>query len=334
MAIKIVVLGDQNVGKTQLVNPNFSHRYSPTLGVDHSKRLVPFPQESHPTELDIWDYSGAEETWQQFTASLYVVVFDTTNTASLSHVDDYLTKIVAQYQNSSLPPIFIVATKIDLLDNVNGVNLVQEKLLELKNKYPHLPLKTFAVSGREYQGCDEFFKQVAESGRQHIESHPVAPTLNSPPSLRFEGAAVKKQKNFLERHWKKLLICTLALGGFIAFCCLTAGVGLWLTIALTVSGLIIGSAVGVLTGIIRDHQRKQAYCGNIVNENASHTGRDQVYIMQKLALINGIEYRVLPELTSLVAKNFSSKSSSVLTPMAITVESPSPDEQSLRLIRR
>lgn len=127
-SFKIVIVGDNFVGKTQLVsryvNNEFFHEYVRTLGVDVFKK-------NHVSgiKLQLWDISGSPrhiKALQEYAydGSCFVIVYDITDKQSFDNVQMWI-KFLDEIQDAQ---IFIVGNKCDLLER-------QVVLEEAKNKY-------------------------------------------------------------------------------------------------------------------------------------------------------------------------------------------------------
>ncbi len=112
---KVLVVGDERVGKTSLINRVLGHRHNPnqktTLGIDIQKRAL-----ANDIQVNIWDFAGqeiAQQTHQFFlsTRSLYVYVLDSQKEDNDSGIFHWLSVIKA---NSDSSPIIVVVNKRDL----------------------------------------------------------------------------------------------------------------------------------------------------------------------------------------------------------------------------
>ena len=91
---KIILLGDHNVEKTQLVNKyitnSSTHKYGSTIGIDFRTKLV--TQDGNDYKLQLWDTSG-QERFMSFSRSHYdgahciLVCFDVTDRQSFINME-------------------------------------------------------------------------------------------------------------------------------------------------------------------------------------------------------------------------------------------------------
>ena len=97
---KIIIVGDPEVGKTQLMNRLLFDRFElnvrPTLGIDFLKKDLDISNKR--IRLNMWDTAG-QERYQAINQNFYsnahgaVIVFDFTQKDSLQNVRQWLTNI-------------------------------------------------------------------------------------------------------------------------------------------------------------------------------------------------------------------------------------------------
>ncbi|EGR28223.1 hypothetical protein IMG5_181520 [Ichthyophthirius multifiliis] len=130
--IKIIVVGEQNVGKTCILarysRGQFDNSCPPTLGMDFSSKLLEY--NGNTIRLQLWDIAGQERYTS--VSKLYVrgaygalVVADITNENSLYETLKWK-KIIEEscdYLNNKPIPMFLVQNK---LDEVKGLGILQE----------------------------------------------------------------------------------------------------------------------------------------------------------------------------------------------------------------
>ncbi len=163
---KLVVLGDERVGKTSLIfrytERRFLGDYKPTIGIDFSAKLVEIGK--YNVDLIIWDLGGQEK--YRILRKHYlegargaILVFDLANRASFEHVNNWYTDL---QQNCGPVPAILIGNKADL---------VQERSVsaeEGKRKADELGLKYMECSAKDGTEVDEAFKDITQ---QMIEKY-------------------------------------------------------------------------------------------------------------------------------------------------------------------
>lgn len=140
LKFKIVVLGDEMVGKTSLVrkyvDDKFQENYIPTIGSDFTIKKINLG--SAIVQLNIWDIGGQKQYENR--RSFYLrgaqgvfIVYDVTREQTYCNVSSWFATIkdlMARlgYETLNDVPIIILANKMDLLDarsssNQHGKNL-------------------------------------------------------------------------------------------------------------------------------------------------------------------------------------------------------------------
>jgi len=119
--LKLVVIGDANVGKSSLVlrcvSSTYHDGYRSTIGLDYKiKRLV---VDGKHIKICIWDTAG-QERFKAVTSSYYrdadgiIVVYDITNQTSFSHVKSWMQEI--EKRAKSNVNVLLVGNKNDRLE--------------------------------------------------------------------------------------------------------------------------------------------------------------------------------------------------------------------------
>ncbi|OMJ68700.1 hypothetical protein SteCoe_33770 [Stentor coeruleus] len=117
--IKILILGDQCVGKTSLMlrftDSSFTENHSTTLGIDF--KVKPITHKGSDYMIQIWDSAG-QERFRNITRTYYrkssaiIVAYDTTSSKSFNNIGNWIKNISNEVD--SKVPIVIIATKCDI----------------------------------------------------------------------------------------------------------------------------------------------------------------------------------------------------------------------------
>ncbi|EKX36911.1 hypothetical protein GUITHDRAFT_97443 [Guillardia theta CCMP2712] len=118
--LKIVLVGDSDVGKTSLLtrfsDDNFSNSFISTIGVDFRWRTMSIKDKN--IKLQIWDTAG-QERFRTITSAYYrgadgiVVVYDITNKESFDHVDMWM-KEIHKFTDDNHVRVLVVGNKCDM----------------------------------------------------------------------------------------------------------------------------------------------------------------------------------------------------------------------------
>ena len=117
--IKVVIIGDSGVGKTNLLKRfttnTFSEGTKATVGVEFMSRA--YKIDKYIFKVEIWDTAG-QERYKSITAVYYkgaqgaLVVYDTTSKASFNNIDKWMEEITEK--TSKDIKIMMIGNKIDL----------------------------------------------------------------------------------------------------------------------------------------------------------------------------------------------------------------------------
>lgn len=117
-AIKLITLGDSEVGKSSLLlrfcENSFSLHRVKTLGVDSKSRILQVAGRSY--RVQVWDTAG-QEKFHTLSQSFYnradgvLLVYDVTQPATLASVHSWITQI----RENCTAPVVLVGNKTDLL---------------------------------------------------------------------------------------------------------------------------------------------------------------------------------------------------------------------------
>ena len=157
--IKILILGDQAVGKTSILlrysKSNFSEILLPTLGVDFKQKEVFHKGQSY--YLQIWDSAG-QERFRSVTRTYYkkasavILAYDCTNMQSFQNIQQWLGQMKSEVDLNA--PVVLISTKNDLVEEVDS-NLGKKLAKEMDVAF-------FKTSAKDGGGVDEMFKFILE----------------------------------------------------------------------------------------------------------------------------------------------------------------------------
>ncbi|MBD3352526.1 MAG: GTP-binding protein, partial [Candidatus Lokiarchaeota archaeon] len=140
VVVKIIVIGDGNVGKTSLlrkyVKKQFEHKYLPTVGVNISKQPL-----KHTTkdgrELDMnlmfWDIAGQPQFFLLHKvyyngANAAILMFDLTQSHTFMNVKNWYNELV-KYNLQDIP-IILVGNKSDLKKEKKIIRPMAENMMD------------------------------------------------------------------------------------------------------------------------------------------------------------------------------------------------------------
>jgi small GTP-binding protein len=165
--LKIVIAGDNNVGKTSLVRrfckETFEEPRVVTIGVDFQTKLVELPEGM--VKLSIWDLAG-QERFQVVREGFYRGSLVTALVYALDNPES-LKSLASWYQEvkKSLPgqSFVVVGNKADLVEAEDPLGMRLASIL----KVPYL--RTSALTG---EGVDELFTLAASLALQVRQNIP------------------------------------------------------------------------------------------------------------------------------------------------------------------
>ncbi|XP_031109882.1 uncharacterized protein LOC116014035 [Ipomoea triloba] len=118
---KLVIVGDQSVGKTSIITrfmfDKFDTTYEATIGIDFLSKTMYLG--NRPVRLQLWDTAGQERFRSCIPSyirdfSIAVIVYDVTNRQSFLNTSKWIEEVQAERGNDVI--IVLVGNKIDLVD--------------------------------------------------------------------------------------------------------------------------------------------------------------------------------------------------------------------------
>ncbi len=164
----MIIIGDMGVGKTSIVQrfvrDHFDTNYKATIGVDFE--IEQFKILSMPFNLQIWDTAG-QERFRCIASAYYrgahsiILAFSLVDPESLVNATRWLKDVLeVSARSDSMPLIFLVGTKKDLLDLTSPTNVrrVEEEAVAFAKE---VNAEYWPVSSLTGQNVNEFFFRVA-----------------------------------------------------------------------------------------------------------------------------------------------------------------------------
>ena len=161
--IKLVVIGDSGVGKTnfifQFTEGRFSSVHVTTVGFDYKSKIIKLPNKKKVIKLQIWDTAG-QERYMALNKNLFqkvqgiILMYDLTNRDSFEHVQSWLNLIKKNVSNKT---VMLVANKLDLAEEKRIVTEEEGEDIGKKND-----MLFFEGSGASGENVDKIFTKMAE----------------------------------------------------------------------------------------------------------------------------------------------------------------------------
>ena len=198
--LRIILIGDSNVGKTSLVNRfmgyDFESNYKCTISADFKIKSISISSEIG-AELTVWDTCGQERfrsmTRQYFKdAQGIVLVYDVGELESFNNLSVWLKEI--KNNSNKDPEIVLVGNKIDLEDR----KVTKEKGMRFAEKNNLIYVET---SSKEGINVDSPFEKLATALVNKIKENPEY-NLN-----KNEGNKNYDDRNLIEKNREKEVKC-------------------------------------------------------------------------------------------------------------------------------
>jgi len=192
--LKLLVLGESNVGKSSLVlryvESSFSDMYISTIGVDFKFKQFK-TSDGKTVKIQIWDTAG-QERFRTITQSYYrrangvLVIFDLTDKKTFERIHEWMEE-VKSYTTPKVS-VVLVGNKCDKEDRVIDINEAKELAKSLGIEY----VETSAKTGR---GVDEAFMTLVNKILEPKINKTRSETNVSTVSLANESKSSKESKN-------------------------------------------------------------------------------------------------------------------------------------------
>jgi Ras-related protein Rab-7A len=166
--LKVIILGDSNVGKTSLMNQyvhkRFSNQYKATIGADFLTKEIMIDDKL--VTLQIWDTAG-QERFQSLGVAFYrgadscVLVFDLTDTKSFDNLESWMDEFLVHSNpnNPSTFPFVVLGNKADLATTRRQVGTQKAKAwCTGKGDIPY-----FETSAKDALNVEQAFATIAKN---------------------------------------------------------------------------------------------------------------------------------------------------------------------------
>jgi len=161
--IKLMIIGDSSVGKTnfifQFTEGRFSTFHVATVGFDYKTRIIKLPIAKKKVKLQIWDTAG-QERYMALNKNLFqkvqgiILMYDLTNRDSFENLNGWLNLVT---QNVSNKTIMLVGNKLDLADEKRIVTETEGRVIAQNNK-----ILFSEASGASGENVDKVFTDISE----------------------------------------------------------------------------------------------------------------------------------------------------------------------------
>jgi small GTP-binding protein len=190
--LKLIVIGDSSVGKTQMMlrftDDSFSTSTTATIGVDFKGKNIQI--EGVPYRIQIWDTAG-QERFRNITEAYYrkangiAIVFDSSHRDSFVSIPTWFESVAIRCSGTDSVPIVLIGNKSDLEPQIT-----YDEGLETATKYGAPFFQTSAKTG---SGIEDAFMDLATRVAKDNEARKMAMALGPNVSLdKSQGKETKK----------------------------------------------------------------------------------------------------------------------------------------------
>jgi len=168
--LKIVIVGDSGVGKSNFLLRFISGRYSssvyqPTIGSDFHSKIITLPKTKQNIKLQFWDTAG-QEKYRAINKIYFqkvqgiILAYDITCRESYERLGDWVKLI---NDNIDYAPILLIGNKVDDATNNRIVRLEEGK--KFADEHDFLFFETSALSGKNvdkavYSLCEKIISHL------------------------------------------------------------------------------------------------------------------------------------------------------------------------------
>ena len=190
--IKIIVVGDSGVGKTNLINRFASDKFDTnskaTIGVEFVYKTLKINKEV--IKVEVWDTAG-QERYRAITSSYYkgakgaIIVYDITNEDSFNNVESWMNEVTKKGKTDM--QFLLVGNKKDL---INDRKVTGQKGID---KAKELNMNLFEASALEKTNVNEAFNYLVKEIYLNIRKEKNINT-NNDEKIEQGGIALNTNK--------------------------------------------------------------------------------------------------------------------------------------------
>ena len=189
--LKVIVIGDTCVGKTnfifRFVENRFSLNYVSTVGFDYRSKIITLPKSKKKVKLQIWDTAG-QERYNAVNKNLFqkvqgvIIMYDITNRASFENINKWLYLLS---QNVSDKAKILVGSKLDLSEEKRIITEEEGQNLADKNNMPF-----YETSSKTGENVEKIFFTLAQNIYENLSNE----NINDNASVKIIQNPERKKK--------------------------------------------------------------------------------------------------------------------------------------------
>ena len=193
LILRVILLGDSNVGKTSLImryiKNEFKNSFISTIGVEYESKIIKKGKKN--ICLEIID-NGGQEKFHCLTKSFFnkvdgiIFVFDLTNKQSFENLKNWLKEAESYTEDFEY---ILVGNKKDL---INSIEVNQESL---KDNDLFNNTKYFEVSAKTGENIEECFEELTDLILNKITKTPSFNDFNKNNSFYIKGTKYSGKNN-------------------------------------------------------------------------------------------------------------------------------------------
>ena len=174
LQIKMVIIGDSGVGKTnfifQFTENRFSGLHIATVGFDYKTKIISLPSSKKKVKIQIWDTAG-QERYNSVNKNLFqkvqgvIIMYDITNRASFENINKWLYLLS---QNVSDKAKILVGSKLDLSEEKRIVTEEEGQNLADKNNMPF-----YETSSKTGENVEKIFFTLAQNIYENLSNENI-----------------------------------------------------------------------------------------------------------------------------------------------------------------